>query len=627
MRRRPVDHPSETAGHAQARIAVHDLRVEYGDHAALAGISLGLQPGELHVLLGPSGAGKSTLINGLTGMLPGEATVSGSADLCCGEEHWDLVRTSGRTFRSRILGRITGVTIQGSVTGFTATSTIGTQLREAMRVLSHKPPLASESIDRRPGRLLPTHPHVASADPDQRIRELCWTCGAEVNWLDRYPHQLSGGQLSRLGLMAAMIAHPPVLLADEPTSGLDADSARAIIGSLANFAHSGHAVLLITHEADLARRFADQVLIIENGTIITQGGADAIPGRPISRHHSATGPAHSEIAPDSDTAGQQLSERAFLIQDGQPPRTTVTDPEPGIHDRRPHPPTATTSRTVRGLPALSDVGEMTSVATQDHLADQAPASDAEATRVLAARGVTRVLGGRPIVHDLDIEIPRGQIVGLAGPSGVGKSTLASMLALLVAPDEGSIEIDGHRLQDAGLKLAPAIRRKVGWVSQQPFTAVDPRMRLGEAIELPARLAGVDVNIDELAKSCGLDPALLTRHPHQVSGGELQRACVVRALALQPDYLVLDEITAMLDERTAIDLLQCIRDQVHERHIGALLISHDQRLLDEFADVCWTMEPTKTGTYLRPHSGSFWSHRPTPYAEPGQARRTNITGMQ
>jgi len=495
--------PLSPHGHPGAVVTIRDLRVSFGNHPAVNGVDLDLQPGALHVLLGPSGAGKTTVINALTGMVPRAARRSGRIDLVHGDDHWDLMTLSSRAFRSRVLGRVIGTTIQGSVTAFTATRTIRSQLREAMRVVSPR------------SGLLPVHPHLASSDDEQRIRELCWAAGAEVEWLDRYPHELSGGQLSRLGLVAAMIGHPPVLLADEPTSGLDAQSAAILVRALANFAHSGHSVLLITHEAELARRYGDVVSIMKDGAITAHG-----------------------------------------------------DPRQLIASR----------------PAIRRTGTV---------AAQAP------DRSLTARGVTRVLSGREIVRSLDLDLPRGQIVGLAGASGVGKSTLASMMALLVAPDEGTIELDGRPLHGAGLTLAPAVRRRVGWVSQQPFTAMDPRMSLAKAIELPARLAGLEIDAYQAARWCGLAPELLDRRPDQVSGGELQRACIVRALALRPDYLILDEITAMLDAETARDVLARVRKVTDQRGIGVLLISHDQSALDEFADLRWTMTATPDGPVLRP----------------------------
>ncbi len=489
--------------HEQAHLNVRDLNVSYDGKPVLMGMDLDIEPGTLHVLLGPSGAGKSTLIHALTGTLPRSATVSGTIDLHCGTRQWNLTALSTRGFRSQVLGRVIGTTTQGSVTAFSTTSKIGTQLREALRAST-----------RGPG-LLPSHPHLTSADREQHLRELCWTCGGEPEWLGRYPHQLSGGQLSRLGLVAAMVGHPPILLADEPTTGLDPESADAIIKTLANFAHSGHAVLLITHDGELARRYGDVVTVLKDGVVLAHG-----------------------------------EPRALL------------------------PPSRRSQRSFAKVLAPSE--------TQ-----------------LAARRVTRILGGHEIVRNLSLEIPRGHIVGLSGPSGVGKSTMASMVALLENPDEGTIELDGQVLADAGLALPPAVRRRVGWVSQQPFTAMDPRMTLAQAIELPARLAGLNTRAEEAASWCGLPAELLQRRPHQVSGGELQRACIARALALQPDYLVLDEITAMLDEDTANSVLTWIRDTVHERGIGALLISHDQFVLDTFADSCLRLQPGSERPELHP----------------------------
>jgi peptide/nickel transport system ATP-binding protein len=489
----PTTVPTTGAGpdrpaHALVRVEVCGLRVELEGVPVLRGVDLAAEPGAVHMVLGPSGAGKSTILHALTGMLPRGARTVGSAALEVGGERVDLLAASQAALRRRVRGRLVGAAPQGAGAAFSATRTLGDQLREAQRVAGRP--------GQRPGLGI-AHPHRL-APPAERLAELAHAAGADPAWLARYPHELSGGQLSRLGLVAAMVNHPPVLLADEPTAGLDAETTDVVGTALRTFARSGHAVLVITHDPRLAARFADVVTVLADGRVTAQGA-----------------PAEVLSAP------------------------------PAV--RRPRPAPTPSGRRLR------------------------------------ARGVTVRKGGRPVLAPSDLELRPGAVVGLTGPSGVGKSTLAAVLGLVDAPDEGAVELAGTRLPGAGLGLDPAVRRRVAWVSQHPHTAVDPRLTLREAVALPARLAGRPADVTALAERCGLPPALLGRRPHQVSGGELQRACVARALALRPEFLVLDEVTSMLDPSTTRDLLALVRAQADEHRTGVLLVSHDVAALRAVAD--------------------------------------------
>ncbi len=490
------------AGHETATVVVRGLTVAHAGVRALDGVDLDLVPGEVRVLLGPSGAGKSTVLAALTGALPRRSAATGSVGLtvagAAAEQRIDLLRASARIHRRALRGRVIGIAPQAAGAAFTPTSTLAAQLREAQRVAP--PGLA---------RLGAAHPHVAS-DAGRQLADLAHAAGVEPGWLRRYPHQLSGGQLARLNLLAAMVNHPPVLLADEPTTGLDGDAAQAVGLLLAGYARAGHTVLVVTHDLTFARRYADMVTRLAGGRVVDRGRPD-------------------------DVVGSSLGARA------------------------PH----------------------------DFPAD-APTLAAHGVRVRRDR--TEILG------PTHLAVRAGEIVGLTGPSGVGKSTLAAVLAQLDKPDTGHLTVGGDQVCGAGLDLPPGQRRRVGWVSQHPRTAVDDRLTLREAIELPARLAGAPVDAASLARDVGLDPTLLARRPSQVSGGELQRACVARALALRPEFLVLDEATSMLDADTATDLLAVVV-RTALAGTGVLVVGHDLAVLRSLCDRVLTLRPGAAGAVL------------------------------
>lgn len=190
--------------------------------------------------------------------------------------------------------------------------------------------------------------------------------------------------------------------------------------------------------------------------------------------------------------------------------------------------------------------------------------------------------GVAVLDGIDVEVPAGRVTGLAGPSGCGKSTVARVLGLLQRPWEGRVSVDGDVVEGFRHSAPRAQRTAIGMVFQQPRPAVDPRFTLHEVVAEPLRATGSSEPIEALAERIGLTSELLRRRPHEVSDGQLQRACLGRALALRPRYLICDEMTAMLDASTTAALVRVVDRQVEEHGTGVLAISHDEALLERWA---------------------------------------------
>ncbi len=198
---------------------------------------------------------------------------------------------------------------------------------------------------------------------------------------------------------------------------------------------------------------------------------------------------------------------------------------------------------------------------------------------LEARGVEAGYRGRPpVLTGAAISVPAGAIVGLSGPSGAGKTTLARVLALLDAPRAGSVSIDGQVATGTRFAVPGPLRGAVAMLFQSPRASTDPRLTLHSIIAQPAEVRRRRVDVAGVAARVGLTPDLLTRRPHQVSDGQLQRACLARALAQEPRYLICDEATAMLDAATTATLVRLVEAEVAAQGTGVLLISHDEELL-------------------------------------------------
>ncbi|MHC0428868.1 ABC transporter ATP-binding protein [Streptomyces sp. O3] len=193
----------------------------------------------------------------------------------------------------------------------------------------------------------------------------------------------------------------------------------------------------------------------------------------------------------------------------------------------------------------------------------------------------------PVLRGVSLSVAPGEAVGLLGPSGCGKSTLARVAALLHRPDAGRVVIDGEPARGWRHRAPRTQRTAFGVVFQQPRLAADPRLSLADLIAEPLRANGLAADIPhrvpELARSMGLGDDLLGRRPHEVSDGQLQRACLARALVLRPRWLVCDEMTAMLDASTTAALVHAVEDYRQRSGAGLLAVGHDRRLLERWCD--------------------------------------------
>ncbi|MFF4829162.1 ABC transporter ATP-binding protein [Streptomyces sp. NPDC001312] len=219
--------------------------------------------------------------------------------------------------------------------------------------------------------------------------------------------------------------------------------------------------------------------------------------------------------------------------------------------------------------------------------------------MLELRAITAGYDRRnPAVRDASLTVEPGEAVGLLGPSGCGKSTLARVAALLHRPDSGTVLLDGKSVRGWRHRAPRPQRTAFGVVFQQPRLSADPRLALTDLIAEPLRATGrraeVRQRVTELAGRVGLTPDLLGRRPHEVSDGQLQRACLARALVLRPRWLICDEMTAMLDASTTAALVAVVEDYRAATGAGLLAVSHDRTLLHRWCDrtVHWD---TLTGT--------------------------------
>lgn len=506
---------------------VQNLSVSFCSRTVVHGVSFSIARGEKLALVGESGSGKTVSALSLL-RLAEQATVSGQAWF----DGQDLLALPERALRA-IRGQDIAMIFQEPMTALNPLMRVGDQIAE---VITLKQGLAAPKAGLAAVDLLA---EVGIDDPARRYRA--------------YPHQLSGGQRQRAMIAMALACHPKLLLADEPTTALDVSLRGQILDLLDRLQRErGMSVLMITHDLNLVRRFADRVVVMEQGRVVEQGATRTLfanPQHPYTQRLMASQPERDPLA---DTAPTPL---------GQAPVLTAT----GLRVSYPTP--------LPGLRGWFKRGEFVAV------------------------------------HGADFALAPGQTLGVMGESGSGKSTLAlAVLGLL--PFQGKLTFAGDSWgHDSASNKA--LRRQVQVVFQDPFSSLSPRMTVEEIVgeglgvfepTLPASQrrervvqALQDVGLD--ADTTGSVTALLGRYPHEFSGGQRQRLAIARALIIGPRILVLDEPTSALDVTVQKQVLQLLQRLQRGHGLSYLLITHDVAVIRAMAHTVLVMragEVVETG---------------------------------
>jgi oligopeptide/dipeptide ABC transporter ATP-binding protein len=383
----------------------------------------------------------------------------------------------------------------------------------------------------------PVRVHLGLSQRDARARAKQWLERVRIpdaaRRLDQYPHELSGGMRQRVMIAAAMACEPTLLIADEPTTALDVTVQADILDLMAELrSETGAGLVLITHDMGVIARLADRVSVMRHGLYLEEGPVEAL-----------------FAAPRTDYTRELLDAIPRLDRPGRGGR-----PEPA-----PVAPDAPLVVEGRGLKVWFEVGG----------------------GLLAPKKQLRAVDG------VDLSVRRGETLGVVGESGSGKSTLARAVLKLIPNTGGAVTLLGRDLAESDKQALRAARKDLQIVFQDPLASLDPRMTIGDSIGEPLRVFRPELTRGqretlalEMMGRVGLDPALINRYPHELSGGQNQRVGIARAMILKPALVICDEAVSALDVSIRAQIVDLLIELQRELGLAMIFISHDLAVVRE-----------------------------------------------
>ena len=512
-----------TDNNDQPLLELKDLKISFtsstGVVDAVRGVNLTIYPGQSVAIVGESGSGKSTTAMAVIGLLPGTGKVTGGTILFNGEDITGLSDKEMQHYRGSDIGLVP----QDPMSNLNPVWSIGTQVKESLR---------ANNV-------------VEGSEANKRVVELLQEAGLDdaERRAKQYPHEFSGGMRQRALIGIGLAARPKLLIADEPTSALDVTVQRRILDHLEGLTHElGTAVLFITHDLGLAAERASHLVVMHRGRVVESG-------------------------PSLD-----------ILRDPQHPYTP---------------------RLVKAAPSLASAriqsAQEHGIESSELLAGKAEASDEEVIRVenltkeFDIRGEKGAKKKLLAVDDVSFSLRKGSTLALVGESGSGKSTVANLVLNLLDPTSGKVFYKGTDLSTLGSSELFEMRRKLQVVFQNPYGSLDPMYSIYRCIEEPLVVHKTgnrkerEARVAELLDMVAMPRSTMRRYPNELSGGQRQRIAVARALALNPEVIVLDEAVSALDVLVQNQILQLLAGLQEELDLSYLFITHDLAVVRQTAD--------------------------------------------
>ncbi|MES0837741.1 ABC transporter ATP-binding protein [Nocardiopsis tropica] len=525
-------------------VRVDDLRVTFptmdGDVQAVNGLSFEVPAGGALGIVGESGSGKSVTSLALMGLHRGSrARISGAIEVV-GK---DVVSASDKALR-RMRGNDIAMVFQDPMQSLHPQYTIGNQLVEAYRIHNPKASKADavkravESLDR-----------VGIPDPAKRINS--------------YPHEFSGGMRQRVVIAMGLMCDPKVLLADEPTTALDVTVQARILDLLDELRRDlNMGLILVSHDLAVVAGSVDEVVVMRHGVAVERGDVRRVLSAP--EHPYTQGLLAAVPRVEVSRAQRRAQDRADRIEKEQR-EGTVT--EPGEFKAFVPPVSGTGDNAGEPLLRVEDVAQRFKVRG---------GTWGKATDFWAVKGVS-------------FDLHQGETLGIVGESGSGKSTLSRMVMRLLEPTRGRVEFEGRDITHMSERALRPLRRDVQMVFQNPYSSLNPRLTVGDAIGTALRVQGekdgrkVRRQVQELLERVGLEPNHYNRFPHAFSGGQRQRIAIARALILKPKLIICDEPVSALDVSTQDQVLRLLSELQDDFGLTYIFVAHDLAVVRQVSD--------------------------------------------
>ena len=512
-------------------LKVENLTIKSATQTLVDNLSYTLHTGETLAIVGESGSGKSISNLALLGLLPTSLSITGQASLTDSQSdkiinlpienslsNKNQTKQNENIFR-QIRGKRIGMIFQEPMTALNPLHTVGKQIAESLS-------LAGVAKKHWRQRTLALLSQVNIADPESKLA--------------RYPHELSGGQRQRIMIAMALAQDPEIIIADEPTTALDVTLRHEILGLLNRLKNErGMAMILISHDLNLVKRYSDNLIVMQQGKVMEQGETQAIFDQP-----------------------QQDYTRSLIYQEfGQ--SLPIIDNSPSVLE-------------VKGLTIAFP----------------------QKNNILG-----QTIQWFEAIKGLNLTLTQGQSLGIVGESGSGKTTTALALIKLLANAakvEGQILLSANAHMTDVLALSNKAflpyRSDIQMVFQDPYASINPRFSVFEIIEEGLSIQGMAKTEREKAVLAALDTVRLprdfvSRYPHELSGGQRQRVALARALVMKPKILLLDEPTSALDSSTQVAMVKLLRDIQAKFGLSYIFISHDLQVVKA---LCQTILVLKNG---------------------------------
>ena len=518
-----------------------------GDVHAVKDVSLSVSPGEVLAIVGESGSGKTVTARSILGLLPETAQRSGAV-VISGK---NVLSVSAEQLRA-MRGSDVAMVFQEPSTALNPVYTVGWQIAEGLRAHDKKASKAELKT-----RVVAAMEQVGIPDAQNRF--------------DYYPHQFSGGQKQRIVIAMALALGAKLIVADEPTTALDVTVQAEILDLLRQLRdETGTAIVLITHNMGVVADLADRVAVMFRGDLVEVSSVERLFSDPKEEYTRELLAAVPRLG--STVAG---SRKAAAAEAGRGSGASAAD---------------------SGASGAASAGEPSAGATEAGQSAAEAGQGQVRESIVTARDLDIVYPGGfgradfHAVKKVSFDIRAGEVYGLVGESGSGKTTIGRAIAGLTRASGGSLSVLGHEMVGFKEREFSTIRRRIGFVFQDPAASFNPHLTIGECIAEPFAIhrrqmsaADRSKQVLELLDSVQLPSAYAARYPHELSGGQRQRASLARGLALGPELLIADEPTSALDVSVQAKVLELFVDLQNRFDFAALFISHDLAVVDMLSD--------------------------------------------